>query len=145
MILWAIRLCWCILPLSEVYFDRYPQDCRLGSWGYRVSINLLTSRQYKYIKLAILREGSLTQCVHCFSGGPSDQILDLLGPVLDAGGKRSARRKDLRKQVWTGNQVHISAGTRDQTRDSLVQSEGRYAAQSCFPVHLLQFKIWSHL
>ena len=34
------------------------------------------------------REDSLTQCVHCFRGGPSDQILDIFVPVLlDAGEK----------------------------------------------------------
>ena len=39
-------------------------------------------------------------------GGPSDQILDLYGPVLNAGGKPERLEKSLRKQVWTGNQVH---------------------------------------
>ena len=49
-------------------------------------------------------------------------ILDLLGPVLDAGGKLERQEKNPRNQVWTGNQVHISAGTENRTRDSLVQS-----------------------
>ena len=60
---------------------------------------------------------------HCFPGGPSDQILDIFGPDLDAGGKLDRPEKNLWKRVWTGNQVHISAGTGDQTWDSLVQSE----------------------
>ena len=65
---------------------------------------------------------------HCFPGGSSDQILNLFGPVLDAGGNLERTEKNLQKQVWTGNQVHISAGTRDRTQDPLVQSKGRYTA-----------------
>ena len=65
-------------------------------------------------------------------------ILDLLGPVLDAGGKLEYQEKNPRNQVWTGNQVQISAGTENRTRDSLVQSLGRYAALTCFPQQLLQ-------
>ena len=57
---------------------------------------------------------------HCFPGGPSDQILDSFGQVLDAGGKPD---KNLQKQVSTGNHMHMSAGTRDRTWDSLVQNE----------------------
>ena len=82
---------------------------------------------------------------HCFPGGPSDQ-LDLLGSFLDAGGNRSGssfrcrcRRKTgpvldaggkpecLREKPteasldWKPSR-HISAGTRDRTRDSLVQA-----------------------
>ena len=49
---------------------------------------------------------------HCFPGGPSDQILDLFGPVLDAERKPECPEKNLWKQVWTGNQMHMSAGTR---------------------------------
>ena len=42
-------------------------------------------------------------------------------------------RGNLRKQAWTGNQMHKSAGTENQTQDSLVQSERRYATLICFP------------
>ena len=53
---------------------------------------------------------------HYFPGGPSD--LDLFGAVLDARGKLECPEKNMQKHVWTGNQVHISAGTRNPTRDS---------------------------
>ena len=65
--------------------------------------------------------------------GPSDQMLDLFGPALDAGGKPEGPKKNLRKQVWTENQEHISAEAGDRSRDSLMQIEGRYAALTCFP------------
>ena len=48
---------------------------------------------------------------HCFPGGPSDQMLDHFGPVLDAGRKPECPEKNLWKQLWTGNQLHISART----------------------------------
>ena len=63
-------------------------------------------------------EGNLTQCVSLLSRKALWSDLNFFGPGLDAG-------------VWTGNQVHISAGTGDRIRDSLVQSEGRYAALTC--------------
>ena len=68
----------------------------------------------------------------CFQGGPADQILDLFGPVLDAGGKPGCpSEKNLSKQVRPGNLMHIKAGTGNGTWDSLVQSEGRYALLTC--------------
>ena len=39
---------------------------------------------------------------------------------------------NLRKQAWTGNQIHKGAGTKNQTRDSLVQSRGRITMLTCF-------------
>ena len=57
---------------------------------------------------------------HYFPGGSSDQIEDLFGPVLYKK-KPECLEKNLRKQVWTGNQVHKRAGTGDRTRDSLLQ------------------------
>ncbi len=33
--------------------------------------------------------------------------IDLRSPVLDAGGKSENLQKNLRKQVWTGNQMHV--------------------------------------
>ena len=70
-------------------------------------------------KVASLRE------YHCFSGGPTDQILDLFGPVW-CRRKTVYSVKNLRKQVWTGNQAHTSAKTTDwRTRNSLVQCKGR--------------------
>ena len=36
---------------------------------------------------------------------------DLRSPVLDAGGKTGGPRENLRKQAWTGNQMHIRAAT----------------------------------
>ena len=37
-------------------------------------------------------------------------------PVLDAGGKTGGPGENLRKQVWTGNQMQYGAGTGNQTR-----------------------------
>ena len=35
------------------------------------------------------------------------------------------------KQTWTGNQMHVRAGTVNRTRNWLVQSEGRYTMLTC--------------
>ena len=57
----------------------------------------------------------------------------LRSPVLDAGGKTRRPRENLRKQAWTGNQImQISAGTENRTRNSLVQSDGRFTTLTCF-------------
>ena len=43
-------------------------------------------------------------------------------PETDLFKKPSFRcRGNLRKQAWSGNQVHISTGTENRTKDSLVQ------------------------
>ena len=73
--------------------------------------------------MSFLRQFIPLTAFQALPGGPSDQILDRLDPVLDAGGNPECSEKNLRKQVWTGNQVHVSAGTGDRTRDSLVQIE----------------------
>ena len=56
--------------------------------------------------------------------------------------------KPAEAQVSTGNQVHISAGTGYLTWDSLVQSEGRYAASltiwqqfQVFEIPKFEFKV----
>ena len=36
--------------------------------------------------------------------------ISLRSPVLDAGGKTGVPRENLRKQVWTGNQMHMAPG-----------------------------------
>ena len=37
---------------------------------------------------------------------------------------------------WTGNQMHMTAGTENRTRGSLVQSKGRYATLlPAYPKH----------
>ena len=59
-----------------------------------------------------LERVALLSVYHCFPGGLSDQTLDLFGPVLDAGGKPECPEKNLRKQVLTGNQVHITSANR---------------------------------
>ena len=46
-------------------------------------------------------------------------------PSLDAGRKTAGPKENLGKQAWTGNQMHISAETEDQTRDTLVECKGR--------------------
>ena len=61
---------------------------------------------------------------HSFPEGSSDQILDLFSPVLDAGGKPECPEKNLLKQVWAGNQVHISAGIGDLTRGLISEKRG---------------------
>ena len=52
-------------------------------------------------------------------------------------GNRSTQG-NLQKQAWTGNQMHISARTENQTQDSLVQSERRYTKLTCFPITHVQ-------
>ena len=49
-------------------------------------------------------------------------------------------RENQQKKACTGNQMHISAGTENQTQDSLVQSEIRYATLARFPFHTSQWK-----
>ena len=70
-------------------------------------------------------------CITAFQdlGGPSDQILDIFGPVLDAEGKPEEKSAEASLD-W--KPMHIKAGTGNRTWDSLVQSEGRYAALTCF-------------
>ena len=54
-------------------------------------------------------------CVyHCFPGGPSDQILDLFGPVLDAGEKPAEASLDWKPSAhkcrdWGSNPGLIGA------------------------------------
>ena len=61
---------------------------------------------------------------------------NLRSPVLDAGGKTGGPGE----QAWTGNRMHVSAGTENLTRESLVQMEGRHATLTCFP-NLLLYRI----
>ena len=56
----------------------------------------------------------------------------LKNPVLDARWKTKVPGENLQKHAWTGNQMHISAGTENWTRNSLVQSEERNATLPCF-------------
>ncbi len=48
---------------------------------------------------------------HCFPEGPSEETETNnnpeRSPVLDAGGKQECPEENLRKQVWTENQMYI--------------------------------------
>ena len=46
-------------------------------------------------------------------------------PSLYAGRKNGGPGKNRRKQAWSGNQMHVSAGTGNRTCDLLVKSKGR--------------------
>ena len=54
---------------------------------------------------------------HCFPEGHSEQTETNnnpeRSPVLDAGGKPECQEKNLRKQVWTGNQMDIQRWDRE--------------------------------
>ena len=65
-----------------------------GPWTNRNKLHIVVTSSRPYLE----RVASL--CVyHCLSGGPSDQILDLFGAVVDAGGKPECPEKNLQKQV----------------------------------------------
>ena len=66
-------------------------------------------------------------------------------PVLDAGGKTGGPGENLRKQVWTGNQMHIRLRDWESNPGPLVHSAGGRTATlpaSPFPENtksLIQF------
>ena len=55
------------------------------------------------------------------------------GLVLDAGGKTGVPGENLRKQVWTGNQMHIRRRDWESNPGPLVHSAGKNRYATCFP------------
>ena len=71
---------------------------------------------------------------HCFPGGPSDQILDLFWSSFRCRRKTGVPgEKPAEASLdWKPN-AHTAAGTRNRSRDALVQSEEITAALTCSP------------
>ena len=63
---------------------------------------------------------------HCLPEGPSEQTETNnnpeRSPVLDAGGKPECPKKNMRKQVWTGNQMDIQRRDRESNPGSVVHN-----------------------
>ena len=58
-------------------------------------------------------------------------------PVLNAGGKTGGPRENLRKQVWTGNQMHIRRHDCESNPGPLVHSAGEEPLHYLLPLQRL--------
>ena len=105
---------------------------------------LSKSKTHHYLLFVCLknrpfREGELTQ------EGPWSDFRSFLVQSRCRRKTRVPGKTNLWKQFWTRNQKHVSAVTGNQTRDSLVQSEGRYPALTCFYFVLMYEDIWNEV